>query len=933
MSSPIRLSLPLRYQKDIFHSLRNEDGLLVLARGLGLLHIVSNLLHSYDAAGNNLIILVNADDNENTWLGEALAEQALISNAAKCRGLQLCNTDSTGVGVREKLYASGGVLSVTSRILLVDLLSGILDPKGITGLVVLHADRISATDSEAFIVRLYRLGNKMGFLKAFSDRAEPLAGTQMALEKVLKNLFLRRTFLFPRFQVNVAEALEGKRKAEVIELEVQMTEAMREIQNAILECVEECIKELKKGNSELDVEDLNMDTALHRSFDLIVQRQLDRVWHRTSFRTRQLVADLKVLRDTLHYILAYDAVEFNQHLESVRAASAPTKGSSWHNPSPWLYLDAAQTVFATAKRRVYTGQLTEGSDWKPVLEELPKWKVLAEILDEIERDVYLNPHLQDQNGGAVLIMCGSYDTSRQLRQYLHSMYAEPGEDAEQDEADDEDKETGIRPNARHMMRRKLRQHLMWKQNFARVEKNLFVDNTKNTAQGSADQAGNRGERSRAPPNKRRRVRGNAAAAALGPHRTVGTTNSNLAGDKQAHIEALVRQLAPEEVESKPVDIAVGDSLEDVDKYYGLYDLKDVVIVHPYSGDMDDHLLEETKPRYVIMYEPDAAFIRRLEVYRSSHSNRQVRVYFMYYGGSVEEQRYLSVVRGEKDSFTKLIRERANMAMSFTHDTADLDPQDAFLRSVNTRIAGGGRLTATAEPPRVVFDVRESRSKVPSLLHARNMQPVPCTLTVGDYILTPDICVERKSLKDLVSSFANGRLYNQARSMLQHYTHPMLLIEFELHKAFTLEPFTDNAKSANALASQVGSDLQSKIVQLCLAFPRLRIIWSSSPYQTAEIFEELKKKQPEPNPVRAAEIGLEEGDDPSGRMFNQLPQDLLRAVPGVSAKALQRLILSFNDVQDVANADFDRLKAVVGRESARLIRNFFDQCNWDEDGNY
>lgn len=30
---------------------------------------------------------------------------------------------------------------------------------------------------------------------------------------------------------------------------------------------------------------------------------------------------------------------------------------------------------------------------------------------------------------------------------------------------------------------------------------------------------------------------------------------------------------------------------------------------------------------------------------------------MYYGNSVEEQRYLSTVRKEKDSFTKLIREK------------------------------------------------------------------------------------------------------------------------------------------------------------------------------------------------------------------------------------------------------------------------------------
>ena len=107
-SPPVRLSLPLDYQQEIFHELRAEDGLLVVARGLGLLRLVANLLHSYDAAGNNLILIVGADDRENTWLGEALAEQASVSGSPKCRGLQLVNTDMMSVGAREKMYSGGG---------------------------------------------------------------------------------------------------------------------------------------------------------------------------------------------------------------------------------------------------------------------------------------------------------------------------------------------------------------------------------------------------------------------------------------------------------------------------------------------------------------------------------------------------------------------------------------------------------------------------------------------------------------------------------------------------------------------------------------------------------------------------------------------------------------------------------------------------------
>ena len=36
--------------------------------------------------------------------------------------------------------------------------------------------------------------------------------------------------------------------------------------------------------------------------------------------------------------------------------------------------------------------------------------------------------------------------------------------------------------------------------------------------------------------------------------------------------------------------------------------------------------------------------------------------------------------------------------------------------------------------------------------------------VGDFVLTPTLCVERKSVPDLYGSFASGRLFKQAENM-------------------------------------------------------------------------------------------------------------------------------------------------------------------------
>jgi len=887
---------------------------------------VTNLLHSYDAAGNNLVLVVGADERENGWIGEALAEHAAISMSPKARGLSVVNTNVMSVGTREKMYAQGGIFSITSRILVVDLLTSLLDPETITGLVVLHADRVVATSLEAFILRIYRQRNKVGFLKAFSDNPEPFTTGFAPLSTMMRNLFLRNASLWPRFQVGVAQALEGKKKAEVIELEVSMSDSMRDIQNAILECVEVSVGELKKSNTGLEMEDWNVDSALFKQFDMVIRRQLDPVWHRVSWKTKQIVNDLTVLRGMLHTLLTYDAVSFNRHLDTILAAHSPPAGSTKQNQSPWLFLDAAHTIFDTAKRRVYTGKPAQGEaenmdTLRPVLEEQPKWAIIAEVLDEIDRDLYFNPVVRDDSNGTILIMCTDTAQCRQLREYLQTMHVRP----ETAQADDDEEKKEDEPSASFMMRRKLREYLKWKKEFAKISAALFAEN-QNALNGSTSTRSqpSTSYRGKPPANKRRRVRGGGT---IGSAPSRAANGSILASeDRPLEVASLMSEIQPTEAESAQKEEILADPLDDMEDYYQLYDMQDLLVIHAYDGDMDEHVLEEVKPRYIIMYEPDTSFVRRVEVYRSSHNDRNVRVYFLYYGGSVEEQRYLSSVRREKDAFTKLIKERSTMSVVMTLDAHGIeDPQEAFLRTINTRIAGGGRLAATAQPPRVVVDVREFRSSLPSLLHGRNMVIVPCMLTVGDYILSPNICVERKSIKDLISSFKDGRLYNQAETMLLHYKSPMLLIEFDQNKSFTLEPFADLSGSLSSVSSSnASSDLQSKLVLLTLAFPRLRIIWSSSPYQTAEIFESLKTQEPEPDPIAAVRIGLEGGQRVEDQSFNREPQDMLRVIPGVTGKNIKNLVVEMGSLKEVANATVEELEPAVGKEAGRQIHRFFNK---------
>ena len=780
---------------------------------------------------------------------------------------------------------------------MVDLLTGLLPPEKITGLVIVRAEKVTSKSTEAFIVRLFRQNNSHGFIKAFTDSPEPFATGFAPLTRTLKNLFLRTPLLYPRFHVEVAESLE-KYAAEVVELEVPLSPSMRDIQNAILDATESCLVELKRSlvGLGLDIEDWSVDSALHREFDKILRRQLDPLWHRISRKARQIVGDIALLRQLLGFLLTYDSVSFMKILDII-LASNKSSNPIYQNQSPWLFLDSADTIFAVARSRIKV----DGNH--AVAEEQPKWHSLLDIIFEAESETTRFPQKNGEGSDTILIMCGDQKTCAQLAEVIRY--------SRSDKTEIEGRRVP------RLTAKRLRNYFAWKDQFDKMKSIMTTAGSVNESKKDENEK----TRDAKPMNKRRRVRGGSVAA----NSTATTSHSQTEIPLIApEISALIENIDASDNDNDEDDnkqdnfLFAGIKEGEIDEeYFELLDNSDLILIHPYAGDLDDRLLEEIKPRFCIMYEPDAAFIRRIEVFRNTYVEQPLKVYFMYYKDSVEEQRYLSTLRREKDAFTKLIRERGNMAMTL-RDTNEFETsQDAFLRTVNTRIAGGGTFTATSEQPRVIVDVREFRSSLPSMLHAKNMNVIPCMLTIGDYVLSPQICVERKSVKDLIQSFNSGRLYSQCEMMQQYYKTPVLLIEFDQDKSFNLGPITD-------MSTTIGTnDLQSKLVLLTLAFPQLKIVWASSSYVTAEMFEDLKKSQEEPDPMTAVKCGLSEGEDVNS-VYNQAPIDFLRAFPGITEKNYRNVISAVGNVQEFANMSERQFVELLGPENGYTCYNFINK---------
>ncbi|XP_047739690.1 DNA repair endonuclease XPF-like [Hyalella azteca] len=231
----------LQYEQEMLAQLMEQDGLLIMARGLGLERLLGALVAAHSAP-SCLVLVVGASVEEASYVIETCAH-LLQDPALPPRIL----TADVPVAERSALYLQGGALFVSSRILVVDLLMNRAPAHLISGIVVWKAHKILESCQEAFILRLYRQKNKTGFIKALSNSALSFTQGFCQVSRVMRNLFVRRLYLCPRFHLTVNSTL-AQHQPEVVELHLTMTAAMHAIQASLVDIVACTVHELRLAN-------------------------------------------------------------------------------------------------------------------------------------------------------------------------------------------------------------------------------------------------------------------------------------------------------------------------------------------------------------------------------------------------------------------------------------------------------------------------------------------------------------------------------------------------------------------------------------------------------------------------------------------------------------------------------------------------------------
>jgi DNA excision repair protein ERCC-4 len=198
-----------------------------------------------------------------------------------------------------------------------------------------------------------------------------------------------------------------------------------------------------------------------------------------------------------------------------------------------------------------------------------------------------------------------------------------------------------------------------------------------------------------------------------------------------------------------------------------------------------------------------------------------------------------------------------------------------------------------ERARVYIDTREKGSPVASLLEKR-LLVVYKRLDVGDYLISNEIVIERKSISDYMKSIYDGRLFDQAYRMVSTYSLPILIIEggFVSYK--------DKYKFNSSLAS-------------LLVKYGIRVVMTQGPSDTADLIYYIAKKI---HSSKGQFIVVHKKPKLSDPREWQLY--IAQSLPNIGPKLASRLLEHFGSIEKIVNASISELANVPGIGEKRAI---------------
>ena len=178
-----------------------------------------------------------------------------------------------------------------------------------------------------------------------------------------------------------------------------------------------------------------------------------------------------------------------------------------------------------------------------------------------------------------------------------------------------------------------------------------------------------------------------------------------------------------------------------------------------------------------------------------------------------------------------------------------------------------------------------------------------TLPIGDYIVAPETIVERKSIRDLMASVFDGRLFDQCSRLKEHFEHPIVLMEGNVDE---IEEITENPLIFYGAISTVVLDF------------KIPVIPTPSAAHTAKLLVSMCSRKDTPKGPYLKKIK---------KSFDLEKQQLsvLCSLPGIGEKFAVRMLEKFGTPLKVFSATTAELAKVegLGESRAKKIKKTLD----------
>lgn len=202
---------------------------------------------------------------------------------------------------------------------------------------------------------------------------------------------------------------------------------------------------------------------------------------------------------------------------------------------------------------------------------------------------------------------------------------------------------------------------------------------------------------------------------------------------------------------------------------------------------------------------------------------------------------------------------------------------------------------------VYADVREEKSGVPRLIEARGILVVRKQLPVGDYIISGEAVVERKSAYDFAHSLFDGRLFDQASRLAEAYPIVIYIVEGD---PFRIRRFSGRREQ-----------LTAALTALILDF-NVKVIYSLGPDHTAAIIASLARRM-----QHGGRRGVVIHKKPKLSTTREWQLYILQSFPGIGPKTAERILERFGSIEAFVRASISEIAKVpgIGEKRAEEIK--------------